>query len=107
MEMPICNPNFLFVAIMFPRLYLTIILETMSTMTALAVPHGMFWVINPYQESDRIIAQLTQSKLKNMVDPDSIHPSIRHFYNLLKPKDFGPLIEVVLFWFGSNSQYCQ
>jgi len=84
MEMPICNPNFPLVAIMFPGLYLMTILETMSSMTALAVPHSMFRVINPYQESDGIIAQLTWSKLKITVD--SIHLSIRSFYNLLKQR---------------------
>jgi len=50
--------------------------------------------------------QLTRSKLKSTFDPDSLHPGVHHFYNLLKPKDFGPLIDVVLFWFGSDNQYC-
>ncbi len=78
----------------------------MSNTTNLEVPHGLFWVINPYQESDGIFAHLTGSKLKSTFDPDSVHPGLRHFYNLLKPKDFGPIIDVVLFWFGSDNQYC-
>jgi len=28
--------------------------EIMTTFTTLDIPHGMFWVINPYQVSDSI-----------------------------------------------------
>jgi len=69
------------------------------------VPHGMFWVINPYQESDGVIAQLTGSKIKCPVELESVHPGVRRFYNILKPMDFSPLIDVVLIWFGTENQY--
>jgi len=37
---------------------------------------------------------------------DNLHPGIQHLYGLLKPMNIGPLIDVVLFWFGPNNQYC-
>jgi len=78
----------------------------MSSLTTLDVPHGVFWVINPYQESDGVAATLIGSKLKCPMDMESVHPGLCHFYDLLKPKTFGPLIDVVLFWFGNSHQYC-
>jgi len=80
--------------------------KTMSKLTILDVLHSMFWVINPYQESDGVVATLIGSKLKCPEDMESVHPGLHYFYHLLKPKMFGPLIDVVLFWFGHSHQYC-
>jgi len=78
----------------------------MSSVTNLDVPHGIYWVINPFQESGGVFAKLTGSKMKYPVDMSSVHPGLFHFYELLKPMEFGPLIDVVLFWFGAENQYC-
>jgi len=78
----------------------------MSNITTLDVLHGIYWVINPFQESDGVFAKLTGSKLKCPIDMESVHPELHHFYDLLKPMEFGPVIDVVLFWFGAENQYC-
>jgi len=47
---------------------------------------------------------MTDSKLKCPLNIDEMHPSLCYFYGLLKP--MGPLIDVEVIWFGSESQYC-
>jgi len=78
----------------------------MSDFIALNVPHGMFRVINPFQESDGVYTSMTESKLKCPLNIDEIHPGLRYFYGLLKPMELGPLIDVEVVWFGSENQYC-
>jgi len=78
----------------------------MSNFITLDVPHGMFWVINPFQESDRVhAAKLTESKLKCPVNFEEVHPGLHYFYGILKSRELGPLIGVELVWFGGENQY--
>ena len=70
------------------------------------VPMGIHWVINPYQASDGVLVVLSGVKQKHPNNMEGVHPGLLYFYGLLKMQDFGVLIDVVLFWFGSNLQYC-
>jgi len=80
----------------------------MSSITTLDIsqPHGIYWVINPFKESDRGLAKLMDSNLKCPVDMESVHPQLHHFYALLKPMEFGPLLMLFFFWFGAKNKYC-
>jgi len=63
-------------------------------------------VVNPYQASDGVYAKLTRSKLKCPLNLEEVPIRLHHFYSLLKPVEFGPTIDMVIFWFGSQNQYC-
>jgi len=79
--------------------------ESMSNFSTLNIPHGLYWIINPFQESDGVYAKLTGLKLKCPLNIEEVHPGLHRFYELLKPMVLGPSIDVVLFWFGSENQY--
>ncbi len=78
----------------------------MNNIVDLWVPTGIFWVINPYQVSDGATVTMSGAKQKQPNNMEGIHPGLSYFYGLLKPQDFGVLIDVVLFWFGPDLQYC-
>ena len=78
----------------------------MSNIIDLWVPMGIHWVINPYQASDGVLVVLSGAKQKHPNNMEGVHPGLLYFYGLLKTQDFGVLIDMVLFWFGSDLQYC-
>jgi len=69
----------------------------MNNIVDLWVPTGIFWVINLYQASEGIIATLSGAKQKQPNNMEGVHPGLHYFYGLLKPQDFGILIDVILF----------
>jgi len=76
-----------------------------NTINDLPIPSGINCVINPYQDSHGIIAVMTGAKQKSPNNFEGVHDGLLHFYMLLKPKDFSPMIDVVLLWFPAGNTY--
>jgi len=76
-----------------------------NTMNDLPVPTGMYCVLNPYQDSHGILAVMTGAKQKYPNNFEGAHEGLLHFYRILKPQEFGPMIDVVLFWFRAGNTY--
>jgi len=74
-------------------------------MNDLPIPTGVYCVINPDQESHGIVAVMTGAKQKSPNNFEGAHNGLIHFYMLLKPQEFGTMIDVVLFWFRAGNVY--
>ena len=70
-------------------------------MTTLDIPAGIYWIINPFQESQGVLAKLSGAKQKYPDNLEGTHPTLQHFYGLLKSQDFGVTVDVILFWFAN------
>jgi len=78
----------------------------MSGVVDLPVPSGIYWVVNPYYDISGVVATLSDAKQKYPNNMECAHPGLCEFYTILKPQDFGPDIDVVLFWFRDGLLFC-
>jgi len=80
----------------------------MSTLIDLPIPSGLYLVINPYYDMYGVVATATLSdaKQKSPNNMEGAHPGLCYFYGILKAQDFGPDIDVVLFWYREGTHFC-
>jgi len=68
------------------------------------LPAGIYFIINPYQESHGVMAQLLGAVQKpNNID--AAHPGLHPIYFALQDEHFGPTVCVAVFWFGEGYPY--
>jgi len=70
----------------------------------LYLPAGIFFLYNPYQQSDGVIAKLACAVQK----PNNInatHPGLCPIYYALQEEPLGSTICIAVFWFGDGYPY--